>query len=338
MNILRNLIEMENIQTIPPPAQEQALNTKAASKPAPKPLLSDRGSAYDYQRRDAEIIDYNIWKLWTPQAGFAIRGPRPASLTPGTFCTAIGAAFTFGRFAPKPYPALLGEALGLSSLNLGFAGIGPAFFNHPKNRALLNLINRSKFVTISVMSGRSQSNSRFKAEDYSQVQYKLASGKVVPADFAYQQLLEEADEATVANLVAETRERYLEEFIQLLNNITVPKILLWFSKRSPDYTESYDSLFKLFGSFPHLVNRPMIETLKPHCNAYVECVSTAGLPQTLTNRQTGESVSITRPRTYQNGKVYLTASSLSKNSYYPSPKMHGEAVKYLLPVCQQLSI
>lgn len=301
-----------------------------------KTSLSDMGSAYDYQRRDVEIVDYKIWRLWTPQAGFAMRGPRPASLEPGEFCSSIGAAFTFGRFVRRPYPELLGEMLGISSLNLGFAGIGPAFFNYPKNRILIDLINRSQFVTISVLSGRSQSNSRFQAEEYSQVQYKLADGRVVPADAAYQQLLEEADETTIAALVKETRERYLSEFIQLLEKITVPKVLLWFSKRSPDYIESYETLYKLFGSFPHLVNRQMMDVLRSHCDEYVECVGTAGLPQTLRSRHTQQPVSITRPRTYEQGKVQLTPSQLEKNSYYPSPEMHHAVTQKLLPTCRKL--
>ena len=48
-----------------------------------KPALSDMGSADGYQKRDAEIVDYNIWKLWTQKAGFSLRGPRPNSFKPG---------------------------------------------------------------------------------------------------------------------------------------------------------------------------------------------------------------------------------------------------------------
>lgn len=300
-----------------------------------KPTLSDWGSAYDYQRRDEEIVDYHIWKLWTPQAGFALRGPRPTSIKHKDFCTSVGAAFTFGRFTQRPYPDLLGAALHTSSLNLGFAGIGPAFFNYPKNSVLIDIINRSKFVTISVFSGRSQSNSRFQSEEYSQVRYRLSDGRVVPADVAYQQLLDESDETTIRALVAETRERYLAEFVQFLEKITVPKVLLWFSKRSPDYTESYDSLLNLFGSFPHLVNQPMVDELRSHCDAYVECVSTVGLPQQLISRHTKQPTSISRPRTYKNGRVDFVPSQLEKNGYYPSPEMHYAVTQKLIPVCQQ---
>lgn len=313
-------------------------NIKTAPNTIKQKLLSDSGSAFYYQSHDAEVVDYKLWELWTPKTGFVVRGPRPANLTPKTFCTSIGAAFTFGRFVANPYPELLGKALGIGSLNLGFAGIGPVFFNYPKNKILIDLINQSKFVTVCVMSGRSQSNSRFKAEEHSQVEYRLPNNQIIPADFAYQQLLEEADEATIKALVAETRERYLAEFIQLLNSITVPKVLLWFSKRSPDYTESYDTSFTLFNSFPHLVNQSMADTLRSHCDEYVECISTEGLPQALVSRHTQEPVSIVRPRTYRNGKVQLIPSTISENRYYPSPEMHYAVAKKLLPVCQRLSV
>ena len=319
-----NNLEKTVIAPAPPKAKIQK----------PKLPLSDMGSAYDYQRRDAEVIDYQLWKLWTPQAGFVLRGPRPPKLKPGTYSTALGAAYTFGRFAPHPYPQLLGDALNLPALNLGFSGIGPVFYNYPHNRALISAINRSKFVTISVFSGRSQGNSLFRTEPYSQVQYVLANGRVVPADFAYQQLLERADRQTAVKLVAETRRLYVKEFIQLLKKITVPKVLLWFSKRSPDYKESYENIFKLFSNFPHLVNRPMIEALRPHCDAYVEHVDAAGLPQPLINRHTQQPAAIVRPRAYQQGKVQLKSSTMTQNIYYPSPEMHRNVAEKLIPVCR----
>ena len=299
-----------------------------------KPSLSAMGSAYGYQKRDAEIVDYQIWKLWTPGAAFSVRGPRPAKMAAGNYCTSLGAAFTFGRFVAHPYAHLLGEALKIPSLNLAFSGVGPSFYNDPKNEPLIGLVNQSKFVTIAIFSGRSQSNSRFQATDYSQEQYRLEDGSVVPADFAYQQLLETADKKTIESLIAETRFAYIREFSKLLDRIHVPKVLIWFSKRSPDYEESYDSLFKLLSGFPHLVNRPMVDALKPLCDAYIEHVDSTGLPQPLISRFTQQPVSITRPRDYKKGKIQLKSSQLSENSYYASPQMHQSLAKKLVTVCQ----
>ncbi len=320
------------------PPVESSVQSAPAAPPEPSEQtmkkLSDLGSAYGYQRRDAEIVDYKIWKMWTPQTGFALRGPRPASLKPGEYCTSLGAASTFGRFATNPYPQLLGEQLGISSLNLGFSGVGPSFYVSPKNVTLLNVMNRSKFVTISVFSGRSQSNSRFKTAPYSQEQYILDNGQVIPADLAYQELLETADTKTIVDLVAETRLRYLRTFVYLLKQITVPKVLVWFSQRSPDYTESYENLFKLLSGFPQLVNRAMVNELRSHCDAYIEHISSEGLPQPLMSRHTQQPVSIVRPRDYQDGKIQIKSSELTHNFYYPSPEMHQDLTQKLVPVCQ----
>jgi hypothetical protein len=299
----------------------------------PLPPLIDVGNGY--QTLDTEIIDYELWQLWTPQAGFTLRGPQPDNLAPGTYCASLGAAFTFGRFAPVPYPALLGKALNLPSLNLGFAGAGPSFYNYPQHQPLIDLVNQAKFVTILVFSGRSQANSRFKTPVYSQEQYILGDGRVVPADFAYQQLLDTEPPDTIAQLVDETRTRYLAAFHELLDKITVPKVLLWFSKRQPAYQESYTSLFKLFSSFPQLVNQPMVNALKARCQAYVEYCDTPGLPQPLISRHTGQPTTITRQRDYPQGKITLTASQLTHNRYYPSPEMHSAVAQQLVTVCRQ---
>ena len=294
-------------------------------------------SALGYQKSDAEIVDYNIWKLWTPQVSLAMRGPQPTSLNAGEYCTSIGAAYTFGRFVAQPYPELLGKALNMSSLNLGFSGVGPSFFNQSRNQKLIELINRSKFATFSLLSGRSQGNSRFKTAWYSQEQYILDSGKAVPADYAYQQLLDHSDRTTVMALVKETRSRYLDEFIQLLEKITVPKVLLWFSKRSPDYKASSDSLFKLFSNFPHLINREMVEVLRSYCDDYVEHIDATGLPQQLVSRLTQQPISIERSRDYQAGKIQLTQSQLTHNNYYPSPEMHIGVTHALASVCEKFT-
>ena len=71
-------------------------------------------SAQGYQKQDAEIVDYQLWNLWTPQAGFSLRGPRPASLTPGGYHVALGAAYTFGRFFADDLHSAAGEGLKLT--------------------------------------------------------------------------------------------------------------------------------------------------------------------------------------------------------------------------------
>src|SRR4051812_38859842 len=109
-----------------------------------------------YQDRDHEVIDYRLYELRGTR--YRIRGPRPVSFEPGEYFTSVGAAQTFGCFCEEPYPVLLGEGLGLSPLNFGFAGAGPRYFL--SQLSLLDYIDSGRFAVVQVMSGRSEDNSR----------------------------------------------------------------------------------------------------------------------------------------------------------------------------------
>jgi hypothetical protein len=187
-----------------------------------------------YQERDYDIIDYELYPL--PGTGYRIRGPAPETLAPGEYFTSVGAAQTFGCFCEKPYPALLAESLGLSPLNFGFAGAGPRFFvNAPDLR---KYVNDGEFAIVQVMSGRSEDNSLF---DTGGQEYltRRSNGERIGAEPAYRELLANESVETVVAIVAETRENWVKSYSGLLEAIRVPKILFWFSTRSPDYEESY---------------------------------------------------------------------------------------------------
>ena len=312
---------------------EQIAIPAAQSGPGLKPMRV--GTNNTYQNLDSQVIDYQLWNLHTTSARYVLRGPRPKTLASQQYIASLGPAFTFGRFVDQPYPALLGKALNMASLNLGIGGIGPSFHTNPRYDALLSLVNRAKLATILIFSGRSQSTSRFKVHECFQEQYYY-EGTRMPADYVYQKLLETESPEVVAAQVAEIRERYVAEFVQLLNSIQVPKVLLWVSKRRPDYQESYDGLHKLLSNFPHLVNQPMVDKLRSHCDAYLEYCDTPGLPQMLRHRVTGEPIAITRDRHYAKGKIHLTPSQLTHNHYYPSPDMHHEIAQQLVSICETL--
>src|SRR5712672_4143040 len=99
-----------------------------------------------YQRRDAAIVDYELWRPGPD--GDWLRGPRPPSLEPGSYFACVGGAQTFGCFAARPWPALLAEHVGLPALNLGVAGAGPALFRQP---AFAPLLAAARFVVFQVM-------------------------------------------------------------------------------------------------------------------------------------------------------------------------------------------
>ena len=85
---------------------------------------------YGYQKHDDELVDYQLWKM--DGLTHLFRGPKPVNLNRGEFFICMGAAQTFGRFVPKPFPALVAEKLNLQVLNAGHAGAGPLFFLQQK--------------------------------------------------------------------------------------------------------------------------------------------------------------------------------------------------------------
>jgi uncharacterized protein DUF6473 len=260
----------------------------------------------NYQERDHEIIDYETFQL--PGTG-RLRGPAPQTLAPGEYFTCLGAAQTFGCFCEQPYPTLLAHRVGLPVLNFGIAGAGPRFFL--KYQQMLGYVNAGRFAILQIMSGRSEDNSFFDSGGRSRLT-RRSDGVEMDAVPAYRQLLANESVERVQALVEETRQNWVKSFTNLLEAIEVPTILFWFSERSPDYEESYSErrLRRLFGKFPHLVNRTMVEQVRPVSDEYVECISARGLPQRLVSR--------------------FTAEPVRNNRYYPSPEMHADAADALV--------
>ena len=286
--------------------------------------------AAEYQDPDWRVVDYQAYCLdkdiIDPSTGrpLHIRGPRPDHLEKGNYFVCLGAAQTFGRFCQRPFPSILADRLNMPVLNISHGDAGPAFFQ--TNERLLSYLNDACFVVVQVMSGRSESNSRFESDGVGFYR-RRRDGQQMGCDQAFAELLRTASKLDVKAVVEETRQSWISSYRTLISSISTRKVLLWFSTRSPQYVESYASLSGLFGPFPQLVNRMMVDDVRRDCDRYVECVSKKGLPQPLLDRFTGEPVTITDPWTPQ---------PWSKNWYYPSPQMHDDAADALEATCRDL--
>lgn len=293
-----------------------------------------------YQDRDKKVIDYQIYKF----GDLELRGPKSHH---NKYIAYIGAAQTFGTYCSNPFPNIIGNKLNIGTLNFGSGGAGPNFFlNQP---TILDSVNQAELVVVQVMSGRSISNSVFKSLRGGSMGIRLLDQKQMKSDAVFNQLLNGQDQRGlddkfINNLIKETRENYVTAMIDLLEAIKAPKVLLWFSIRTPEQCEefsSYNLAMRRFfnqnsllkkvinglhilrhylnsnyvGIFPHLVNKEMIEKIKPYSDFYVECATNVGMPQILVDFQ---------------GKV------VGKNDYYPSPQMHQQAAEVLYPVCKNI--
>jgi hypothetical protein len=274
-----------------------------------------------YQATDRHIVDYELYEL--PGVPAMFRGPPVHG---EGYVACIGAAQTFGRFASKPFPQLMSQALGVETLNLGRGGAGPAFFLG--NPALTKFINAASIVVVQVLSGRSQSNTLFRSGSPARLGVNLHDGREMSADEFYTWLMDQ-DPALAQRIIDETRTSYTAAMSDLLDAIGPPTILFWFSVRSPDFTETLElPLGRLWGAFPQFVNRATVAHLRAHSDVYVECISSRGLPQPLFDRD-GNPTSFQAPGSSSGvGKTH--------NTYYPSPQMHEEAATLLVDACRKI--
>lgn len=267
-----------------------------------------------YQARDWRVVDYDYFRL--PGIQGAWRGPKP-DLDAGYF-TALGAAQTLGRFCTDPYPSLLSRSLGSPVLNLGFSGAGPDFYL--ARPALLEHANRSDFAVVQVMPGRSVGNSMMSSVGGRNIVTWVPTGEEMFAEEAFRLLLEQCPRKQVKAIVAETRQNWAASMRELLGALTVPIVLLWFSERRPHFRVRYrHGLSGLFGASPQLVDAAMVTALRPLVDAYVEVVTSAGVPHALVDRFTGEPVNVQFPNGEWRGE----------DRSYPSPEMHAAAARAL---------
>lgn len=270
-----------------------------------------------YQDLDRSAFNYQLQQIaGIPNQLF--RGPAVDLSRPYVAC--IGAAQTFGRFVPRPFTALLADRLGVQVLNLGSGGAGPRLFDSPR---YLELLNGAEAVIVQVLSGRSEGNSLFDNSDSGDLfGVRLRDNKRMRFEDFLGDLVKTGPPDLVRQAVHETQERYVQKMAGLLDRIHRPKVLLWFSNRAPNYRPDVSSAWGILGPFPQLVDAAMMAEIRAHSDAYVECVSTRGIPQTLwkANRE-------------------IDGTSLEKgvlvNRYYPSPEMHAEAAELLTPAVRR---
>ena len=144
----------------------------------------------------------------------------------------------------------------------------------------------------------------------------------------------------VRKLVDESRQDWIDGYRDLFAAITVPKILLWFSMRDPDYKTRYHRPGALLGKYPHLIDEVTLVQVKPFADAYVQCTSRRGSPQPLVSRFTGKPTTDSletdlKPTSKAGDRVALYQGKWHVNAYYPSPEMQDDAAKALEPACKQ---
>ncbi|MEX1014590.1 MAG: DUF6473 family protein [Candidatus Paceibacterota bacterium] len=272
---------------------------------------------YSYSSRDYNIVDYKTYEIGN--LPYTFRGPKP-EIKNNNYVSFAGAAQTFGVYCQKPFPDLVKERLNYKMINLGMGGAGPSHFLHDE---LLSIINKSSVAVIQLLSARSVENSIM--ENCTGEITIRKTGEKLSSQDAYSKILLQP-EYDAEQIILETRQNYVNLYKVLLSRITVPKILFWFSERKPAYQDDFCSVKGIFNSFPQMVNQEMVDKIANDCDECVFCISKRGLPQKLISRFTNKPVTIIdgpgrKPKAH--------------NYYYPSPEMHDDAAKALIPIIKK---
>jgi hypothetical protein len=246
------------------------------------PPVAPTGGGF-YQDRDRESHDYETYEL----AGNWWRGPDPWPLDDREYIAFMGAAQTFGPYAERPFPRLIGDATGLATLNLGIGGAGPRAFLEP---VWLEWVNRSRFAVLQVMSGRSAGNSLM--QQVGGNRRMVYGGEEIAANEAWERASADLATPELWTLVDETRAQWTADYAELMARITVPKVLLYISARAPITSEDRSltpTRGQLWNGYPQLVTQAMVDEVKGMADRFAESVTSAGRRQTIRSRSTGSS-------------------------------------------------
>ena len=207
------------------------------------------------------------------------RGPKQR--LDGDYVAVLGGSDTYGRFVPRPYPALTEEDAGLPCVNFGWCNAGPdAFLNDP---SVLRVVAEARIVVLQVMGAQNLSNRYYSVHPRRNDRFLKASGlmrKVYPdTDFTDYHFtrhmlrdLRDRSAERFALLQAELQDAWLARTGALIDRIGKPVVLLWFAAHAPDGPAPEDDL----AHDPLFVTRPMIETLRPAIAGLVEVVASDG--------------------------------------------------------------
>lgn len=277
-----------------------------------------------YQLQDFEVADYELWSV--PECPDYLRGPQINPYDPNIRKIAyLGAAQTFGTMCRYPFPNLLSSMLGVAAFNVGLGGAGPKkYLREPQ---LINLINKCDVAVIQIMAGRSSENSLMVNPNGGSMYRWRSEDPTTPlrhSEELYKELLASLPEDQIQAVIEETRDNWINEYIELSREITVPKILLWISRRGPKYDMGTGSIGELFGAFPQLVDTRCMEAITPYYDDVAYAITADGFPAPLVSRFTWSNSAIQRDR-----------HKMATNNYYPSQHQHIEASLKLYPILKK---
>ena len=181
------------------------------------------------------------------------------------------------------------------------------------------------------MSARSQSTPYFQSDEGLMAGHRVSDGQAMVAEEFLEDVCRQAPE-DVPHIVRAFQDAYVQSMIALLRALhPLPTILFWFSVKAAGHDMATGTAREVLGTFPQLVTRDMIDTIRPCASTYVECISSRGLPRRIVTADGTPSSFVLNYR-LATPEQY----TIEQDSYYPSPEMHVSAAAALEPAIRDL--
>ncbi len=204
------------------------------------------------------------------------RGPKADRVGPHVLY--FGGTATYGKFIPRPFPALIESRTHLQSVNLGAVNSGPDLY---LNDADLLAMTEGAAATVVQITGAPNLTNRYYSVHPRRNDRFLQASQLLRTVFrdvdftGYHftrhmlQGLQDLSADRFAILVEELQEAWVGRMTSLLAAIRGPVVLLWLADRPvPDVASPMDPVEGQ--GEPLFISRPMVDALRPHVAAVVE--------------------------------------------------------------------
>ncbi len=205
-----------------------------------------------------------------------LRGPKRPLDQP--YIAVLGGTETYGKFVPRPYPALLEQAAGLPVVNLGFVNAGPdVYVNDP---TMLDIAAGARVTVVQMVGAQNLTNRYYSVHPRRNDRFLRASpllkslfGSVDFTEFHFTRhmlhTLHAVSPAKFEVVAEELRAAWVTRMTGLLGLLHGKTVLMWLSGHAPQAPDRFPNLTH----DPILVDAEMVAAVRPHASSYLEVVS-----------------------------------------------------------------
>ncbi len=200
------------------------------------------------------------------------RGPRRDLALP--YVAVLGGTETYGKFVPRPWPALVEDETGLRVVNLGCVNAGADVYL--ADPGVMGVVSGARLAVVQVMGAANLTNRFYAVHPRRNDRFLRASGALAQlypevdfTNFHFTRHLLQTLQAVSATrfevLAEELRRTWLARMRALIESAGVPVVLVWIAGQAPAPRGPAD-----LTADPLLVDRPMVDALRPLAAALVQ--------------------------------------------------------------------